>query len=94
MVGIEFNGTHLEYLVAKGYIHYLFNVTSEKDKKGNDIIYVYPHKTEEAAFAHKEKSETAQHDYIHSLLNAPGEVVDASSGIAGKKFYIQNLFAL
>ncbi len=94
MTDLEFNGIHLEYLVAKGYIHYLFVYTNEKDKSGNHIIHVVPHKTEEAALSYKEKSETAHHDYIHCLLDAPGEVVDAASGIEGKKFYILNLFAL
>jgi len=94
MAGIEFNGTHLEYLVAKGYIHYLFNVMGEKDKKGNDIINVYPHKTAEAALNQKENNASANDDYVRSLLDSPGDVVDASSGRTGKKFYIQNLFAL
>ncbi|MDZ4756698.1 MAG: hypothetical protein SGJ10_00990 [Bacteroidota bacterium] len=94
MTNLEFNGTHLEYLVGKGYQYYLFMVTNPHDVQGAKIVKVYPHKTEEEAQAKKESSETSEHDYIHSLHTAPGDIVDAASGIKGTKYYIQDLFTL
>lgn len=95
MLDLEFTGSHLEYLVGKGYQYYLFVVTGQQHHSGDQIVHVRPFKTEEEALQQKEASPSAAQDYIHDLHTSPGHIVDATTGgVKGQRFIILNIFEL